>query len=70
MQVTYDKKAGTLSIVLPVTEPRLSSTGTTYLVASEASPYGAVVLDGKAIRVQVNAMFKNPDAPAKEKGRK
>lgn len=69
MIISYDKKANTVTITVPVTEPRLSSTGSTYLVASEASSYGAVTIEGKPCRAQVNIMFKNPDAEPK-KGKK
>lgn len=68
MQVTYDKKSNKLTIEMQcMPAPVLSSSEATFLVASEASPYGIVEIHGKPVRIQVNAMFKNPDAPAKGK---
>lgn len=58
MQVTYDKKAGTVTITLPVAkDPRPSSTGKSLLLASESVP-NAVTIEGKQAKVAVNVYAK------------
>lgn len=55
MQATI--KDNKLTIVIDLQAPRLSSTGKTYLLASENAK-NIVKHDGKDISVQVNATYK------------
>jgi hypothetical protein len=56
MTVKIDEKAGTLTITLPLTPPRPSSTGKTNIVASTGGSFKTGQnVGGKPLTVSVNA---------------
>lgn len=57
MKVTIDEKAKTMTIVVPLQEPRASKTGKTMLIASE-SDKKATTYKGQDVTVSMNAYFK------------
>jgi len=66
-QLSEDKKFLTLTI--PLSAPRLSSTGGTYLVATESGGLGVMIKghDGNehALKISCSIMYKNPDQAKK-----
>lgn len=61
MKVTLDKKAGTLTIVMPINDPPVTSgSGKSLLVAStNGSVRTDVVVDGKPLTIGLNAYITN-----------
>lgn len=60
MKATYNRERKTITVEIPIRETFTPSTsGKQLLVASGVD--NELVIDGKAVRVQVNAGMSNPD---------
>ncbi len=63
-----DEKAKTVTIVMPLEEPRRSSTGKTDIIFSASGPTG-VAYGGKPVKISCNGFVKADEAPAQEEAK-
>ena len=62
MTDTIKVENGRLIIDIALTDPRLSSSGKTFLVASASTPASGEAVNGEVVKVTLNAFIKNREA--------